>query len=336
MALDPLIRRKLVLPAVCAPMFLVSGPDLVREACAAGLMAGLPRSNARTPAMFASWLADIRRDLDESEERHPDRPVGPLAVNLAVKMDTEEIEAELTLCERYGVDIIISVGGNPAEMTKRVHDHGIRIFHDVTSLRFAEKAAAAGVDGLTCIGSGGGGKSGTLGHLVLVPKVREVFDGTIICAGTISTGAAIRAAEILGADLAYMGTRFIATQESLAPDGYKQMIVDGTSLSLRWTPDVVGVPGNWLADSIRQVGLDPDNLTPARGVGDVDLPEGAIPWKTIWSAGQGLDLIEDIPTVRELVDRLCAEYVRACEIPDMTAAARIVDRVLDSDPLRAN
>jgi nitronate monooxygenase len=330
MALDPAIRGKLSLPAVCAPMFLVSGPDMVREACAAGLMAGLPRSNARSYETFVSWLETIRRDLDERAEAHPEQPIGPLAVNLAVKMGPEETDKHLELCRQYNVDIIITAAGDPTDMTKRVHDHGMRIFHDVTSLRFATKAAAAGVDGMTCIGSGGGGKSGTLGHLVLVPKVREMFDGTIVCAGTVSTGAAIRAAEILGADLAYMGTRFIATQESLAPEPYKQMIVDGTSLSLAWTPDIVGVPGNWLIESMRLVGLDPDNLTPARGVGDVDLPAEAVPWKTVWSAGQGIDLINDIPTVAELVRRLRAEYVAACAVPDMAAAARLVDRVLDA------
>ena len=330
MALDPAIRASLSLPAVCAPMFLVSGPDLVREACKAGLMGGLPRGNARTFEIFQQWLAGIRSDLDRHAEQFPDARIGPLAVNLSTRLPATELGLNLELCRRHGVEIIISATGDPTDLTKHVHDHGMKIFHDVTSLRFAEKAIAAGVDGITCIGSGGGGKSGTIGHLVLVPKIRTMFDGTIICAGSVTTGAAIRAAEILGADLAYLGTRFIATRESMAHADYKRMLVDGTSADLLYTPDIVGVPGNWLVESIRAAGLDPANLPRAVTTDSSHLPPSVKPWKTVWSAGQGVDLVRDVPSVAELVLRLRTEYTAACQIPDMADAARIVDEAMDS------
>jgi len=330
MALDNAIRNQLVLPAVCAPMFLVSGPDLVREACKAGIIGALPRQNARTFEQFETWLRDIRAALDAHKAANPAARIGPLAVNLATRMSDEEAKAHLDVCGRYGVDIIISAVGNPSELAARVHDWGGKIFHDVTSLQFAEKAIAAGVDGLTCIGSGGGGHSGGVGHLALIPRVREMFDGTILMAGSISTGAAIRAAEILGADLAYMGTRFIATQESMAEDAYRTMLVEGTSDDLMFTGKIAGVPANWLVKSMERLGLDPKNLPVPTGKGmqHDHLPEGVRPWKNLWSAGQGIDLINDVPSVADLVKRLRAEYVRACETPSYADVARLVDEAL--------
>ena len=265
-SLDPDLRSGMTLPAICAPMFLVSGPELVKQACAAGLMAGIPRHNARTFEAFTGWLREIRGWLDEYAEKHPGARIGPLAVNLSTRMEPATLDEHLRTCAVYGVKVIISAAGDPTELTKRVHDHGLRVFHDVTSLRFAEKAAAAGVDGMTCIGAGGGGKSGTISHLVFVPKVRQMFGGTIVCAGAVTTGAAIRAAELLGADLAYLGTRFIASRESMADPRYKQMLVDVSSRELRYTAAVGGVPANWLAPSMRAAGLDPD-AAPARRPG---------------------------------------------------------------------
>jgi nitronate monooxygenase len=197
----------------------------------------------------------------------------------------------------------------------------------VTSLRFAEKAMAAKADGLTCIGAGGGGHSGTISHLALIRTIRAMYDGTIIMAGAVSDGATIRAAEVLGADLAYLGTRFIATVESEAPAAYKELLVSQTSSDLVYTGKVAGVPANWLLESIRRVGLDPDDLPEplGRGMRHDHLPAQAQPWKTIWSAGQGIDLINDIPTVAELVRRLRREYVAACQVPDMAEVARLVD-----------
>lgn len=332
MALYDALRDTLVLPAVCAPMFLVSGPELVAASCKAGLVGGLPRQNARTLAKFEQWLSDIRADLDAFRDAHPDARVGPVAVNLATRFDDDELTEHLDLCARYGVDIIISAQGNPAELARRVHDWGGRVFHDVTSMRFAEKAISAGVDGLTCIGAGGGGHSGTTSHLVLIPKIRSIFDGVIILAGAVTTGAAIRAAEILGADLSYLGTRFIATQESRARDDYKAMLVSQRSEGLLYTADIAGVPANWMVESMRAVGLDPADLPkPTRpGISHDHLPEDVKPWVNLWSAGQGIDLIEDIPSVADLVARLRQEYVAACQIPDMADVARLVDQALQS------
>lgn len=328
MTLDANTRERLSLPVICAPMFLVTGPALVTEACKAGVMAGLPRQNARTFEEFEQWLARIRADLDRHVAENPGARIAPLAVNLSRQFSGDDLQRHLDACRRYGVEIIISATGDPTELIARVHDWGGKVYHDCVSLRFAEKAIAAKADGITCIGAGGGGHSGTVSHLALVPKVREIFDGTIIMAGAISNGAAIRAAEILGADLAYMGTRFIATQEADAPQAYKDLLVSQTSSGLRYTPKVAGVAANWIAESLRLAGLDPDNLPePAgRGMQHGHLPEGAKPWVNIWSAGQGIDLINDIPSVAELVSRLRREYIAACEMPSMEAAARLAEQ----------
>lgn len=325
MSLPAPIRAALKLPAVCAPMFLVSGPALVREACLAGLVGGLPRQNAHTLSEFESWLAEIS-SATERFEGETGTAAGPLAVNLATRVRDDELIQNFDLCARYGVKIVITVGGDPTDLIHRAHDVGLLVFHDVTSLRFAEKAIAAGADGLNCIGAGGGGHSGTLSHLAMIPKIRSIFDGVIVMGGAVSNGATIRAAEVLGADLAYLGTRFIATRESMAPQAYKDMLVSQGSSDLAYTDRIAGVAANWLVESMRMVGLDPADL-PAptgRGMRHDHLPAQAEPWKNIWSAGQGIDLIDDVPTVRDLVLRLRAEYLAACRVPDMSEQARPV------------
>lgn len=336
MTLDDRLRRKLTLPAICAPMFLVSGPELVTAACKAGIVGALPRQNARSIDVFEDWLRFIRSELNAYAEQNHDARVGPLAVNLATKFDSDQLDAELALCARYGVEIIISAQGDPAELARRVHDWGGVIFHDVTTMRFAEKAIAAGVDGLTCIGAGGGGHSGTISHLVLIPKIRSIFDGVIVLAGAVSNGSAIRAAEILGADLSYLGTRFIATEESGARDEYKAMLLRGSSTDLMYTPDIAGVAASWMTESMVAIGLDPKNLPKPAGakMNYSHLPDGVKPWRNLWSAGQGIDLIDDIPSVAELVTRLRREYVAACETPDMADVARLVDEVLQAPTSR--
>lgn len=303
-------------------MMLVSGPELVVEACKAGLMAGLPTHNARTIEEFARWLEAISAERSRHAEA-TGRDEGVLAVNLSALRSGEEIEAYLILCQRHEVRVIISAMGNPAELIRRAHGRDLLVYHDVVSLGHAEKAIAAGADGLTCIGAGGGGHSGAISHLVLVPKVRAMFDGTIILSGAAATGAAIRASEILGADLCYLGTRFIATQESRAPPEYKQMLIEGRARDLSYTSKVSGVTANWLNASLRIKGLDPDDLPIPSGPRNYDhLPPGVRPWRDLWSAGQGIELIEDIPCVADLTTRLRREYVVACELPDMAAAAR--------------
>lgn len=316
MALDPGLRAAMVLPAVCAPMFLVSGPELVTEACKAGLMGGLPRQNARSFEEFEQWLGTIRGVLD-GHEQATGRPAGPVSVNLATRVPEDELGRHFDACRRHGVKVLITVGGDPTALIRHAHEAGLLVFHDITSIRFAEKAIAAGADGLNCIGAGGGGHSGTISHLALIRTVRALYDGTIVMGGAVSDGATIRAAEILGADLAYLGTRFIATQESRAPQAYKDLLVSQTSADLRYTDGIAGVHANWLVESIRAVGLDPEDLPKplGRGMRHDHLPEGAMPWKNIWSAGQGIDLIHDIPSVQDLVSRLKDEYARACAVP---------------------
>ena len=326
MILDANIRSSVCLPVICAPMFLVSGPDLVREACKAGIMAGLPAQNSRNIEEFDCWLRDINASL--TEHAAAGARVGPLAVNFGARLSVDELPDYLSICSRYGVTYLITVGRDPTAIVERAHDVGMKVFHDVTSIRFAEKAIKAKVDGLTCIGAGGGGHSGTISHLALIRKIRTMFDGTIIMAGAISDGATIRASEILGADLAYMGTRFIATVESMAPQAYKDMLVSQTSADLAYTGKVAGVPGNWLVASLQRVGLDLSTMpdAPEGAKRHVGLPEHLRPWRDIWSAGQGIDLIYDIPTVSTLVRRLRQEYVAACNIPDMSGVARLVDQ----------
>lgn len=325
-------RERLVLPAVCAPMFLVSNPAMVRESCKAGIIGALPRQNARSFELFESWLKEIRDDLDRYKDENPEAKVGPVAVNLATKLSAEDARRHLDVCRRYGVEIIISATGNPAELAARVHDHGLQIWHDVVSFRFAEKAIEAGVDGMNCVGSGGGGHSGNIGHLVLVPRIRKIFSGTLTMAGSISTGAAIRAAEILGADLAYMGTRFIATQEAAIDPAYREMLEQGHSEDLIFTPKIAGIAANWLRPSMERLGLDPKDLPEptGHGMGYGHLPEGVKPWKNLWSAGQGIDLIGDTPTVAELVARLRREYRAAAELPSFLDTAALVERASDA------
>ena len=327
MAIDSGLRAQLVLPAVCAPMFLVSNPVLTREACLAGIIGALPRANARSLDIFEGWLAEVIAARAAKLAANPAARIGPLAVNLLTRLPEEELDHEIEVCRRHGVEIFISATGNPALVTQRVHAQGGKLFHDVTSFKFARKAIDAGVDGLTCIGAGGGGHSGTINHLALIPRIRQIFDGTLLMAGGISTGAAIRAAEVLGADLAYMGTRFIATQESGVDPAYHQLLVESTSADLLYTGAISGVPANWMVKSMEALGLDPAHLPqPAgKGHGTGHLPEGVQPWKNLWSAGQGVDLIADIPTVADLVARLRREYVAACDMASMADVARLAD-----------
>jgi nitronate monooxygenase len=326
MALPQEIRSRLTLPAVAAPMFLCSGVALATEACKAGLIGSLTRNHCRDIEELQAQLAVVSEDLGRFRERNPGREVGPLAVNISTHFGSDEMRAHLALCKRFGASIVITGVGDPTSMVPMVHEAGLLHFHDATSIRFAEKAIAARVDGIVAIGAGGGGHSGTISHLALIPQIRAMFDGAVVLAGAVSNGATIRAAEILGADLAYLGTRFIATRESSAPDAYKAMLVEGTSADVLYTPAINGIPANWLKASIRSVGLDPDNLPKRVGRGTDHLPAGIKPWRDLWSAGQGIGLVQDIPAVADLVRRLQAEYVAACSIADMSEAAKAAMR----------
>jgi nitronate monooxygenase len=325
MALAQELRDRLTLPAFAAPMFLCSGPDLAIASCKAGIIGSLTRNHCRDLAELEAQLKAVSEALAQFADTYPDRKIGPLSVNISPTFSTEEFRENLAVCARYGTRIIVTSVGNPTLNAPVIRDAGLLHFHDATTIRFAEKAAAANVDGIVCIGAGGGGRAGTISHLAFIPLVRTMFDGTIVMAGAVSTGAVIRAAEILGADLAYIGTRFIATQESLAPDAYKAMLVEGGVTDVIYTPTVKGMPASWLKASLRRIGIDPENLPAAPDTSE--LPEGTTPWRDIWSGGQGIGLIRDIPAVAELVTRLQEEYVAACAIPDMAEAARAALRI---------
>lgn len=322
MAIPRDLRDRLTLPAIAAPMFLCSGIDLAAEACIAGVVGSLTRNHCRDIEELEAQLKAVAERVARIRDAYPQRKVGPLAVNIATHYGLEDMRAHLSLCKRHGARIVISSVGDPTAMGPLVREAGLLHFHDATSLRFAEKAIAAGVDGIVAIGAGGGGHSGTISHLAFIPQVRAMFDGTIVLAGAVANGAAIRAAEILGADLAYLGTRFIATREAAAPDAYKAMLVSGGAADVMYTDAINGVPAMWLKASIRAVGLDPEHLPKPLKRGTDHLPPDIKPWKNVWSAGQGIGLIADVPTVAELVQRLQEQYVAACATPDMAKAAQ--------------
>lgn len=315
MALPAELRDSIRLPAMAAPMFLVSRPALAIACCQAGIIGSLTRNHCRDDEELEAELKTVRGALDRFAAADPARLVGPLAVNISPNATSDVFRAQIALCKRYGVRIIVTSVGDPTANAPLVQEAGILHFHDATTIRFAEKAAAAGADGIVCIGAGGGGHAGTISHLAFVPQVRAFFNGIVLMAGAISTGAAIRAAEILGADLAYLGTRFIATQESAAPDDYKAMLVAGGVTDVLYTAAVNGMPASWLKPSMREAGLDPDKPlpTPPRHNTDHLLP-GKVPWRNVYSGGQGIGLIHDVPRVAELVARLEAEYAAACSL----------------------
>lgn len=313
-------RSSLSIPVICAPMFLVTGPDLVREACLAGLVGVLPRHNARTLDQFEEWLDAIQAARKEALAHSA--KVGPLVVNVTAKLPAAEIEETLALAARYGVETVISVNGGPREVVRVAHSMNMGVLHDVISVEFAKKAIDQGVDGLIAIGLGGGGHSGPLSHLTLIEKIRTIFKGPLVMAGGVSTGAGVRAAEVLGADYAYMGTRFIATKEADAPADYKQMLVESTSQDLVFTPNVTGVSANWLKPSLKRCGIDIETLAKPGAERFAHLPTDIRPWRDIWSGGQGIDLIDDIPDVATLVARLVREYDIACVRSNSLSAMR--------------
>ena len=310
------LRGRLKLPAIAAPMFLVSGPDLVVASCQAGIVGSFPALNQRTTEGFDDWLTQIENRLG------PEDP--PYGVNLIVHHTNPRLEADLKVCEAHKVPLIITSLGAVADLVTRVHAYGGLVFHDVTTLRHARKAAEAGVDGLILVCAGAGGHAGVISPFALVPEVRAFFDGTIILAGCISDGHGIAAAQAMGADLAYLGTRFIATSESMAPADFKAMLRDSVAADIVYTASISGVPANFLRQSLIGAGLDPDNLPDKK---DIDMGEEldteSRAWKNIWSAGQGVGGIDDTPGTAELVERLAREYRAAIKQMSgrLTAAA---------------
>ena len=310
-------------PAIAAPMFLVSGPELVIAACRAGVAGTFPALNARPAAQLDAWLGEIDAALARCGRDQPAARCAPHGVNLILHASNDRLQEDLATIVRHRVPIVITSLGHPAEVVKAVHAYGGLVFSDVIHAYHARKAIAAGVDGIIAVAAGAGGHAGGQGVISLVREIREFWDGVLVAAGSISDGAAVRAAEVLGADFAYMGTRFVATRESMAPEAYKQMIVDCGAADIVYTDAISGANANFLWPSLQQAGYDRDALAVSAGKGKLhDMSEEARAWRDVWSAGHGVATIHDIPTVAQLVDRLADEYRAACALPPSAAVAR--------------
>ncbi len=295
-------------------MYIVSGPELVLAQCKAGIVGAFPALNARPESMLDEWLSTITEELANDSESNG--PVAPFAVNQIVHQSNDRLEHDMEVCVRYRVPIVITSLRPPARIVDAVHSYGGVVFHDVINIRHARKAIEQGVDGIIAVCAGAGGHAGTTSPFALVKEIREFFDGTIILSGSMSRGNDILAAQAIGADLAYIGTRFIATEEANAPAAYKEMIVNSTAKDIVYTSLFSGVHGSYLRDSIAKLGLDPDNL-PVGDKSAMDFGRGdgskAKAWIDIWSAGQGVGSIHDSPKVADLVARMEQEYMNARE-----------------------
>lgn len=314
MALPPILSQRLRLPVIASPLFIISGPDLVIAQCKAGVVGSFPSLNARPISQLDEWLARITEELADWDRKNPDRPSAPFAVNQIVHKTNNRLDEDVALCKKYKVPLIItSLGANP-EMNAEIHSWGGVILHDVINDKFARKAIEKGADGLIPVAAGAGGHAGGLSPFALMQELRQWFDGPIALSGSIACGRSILAAQAMGADLAYVGSAFIATKEANAVQGYKDMIVESSGEDIVYSNLFTGVHGNYLRPSIERAGLDPDNL-PEADPSKMNFGSGgnteAKAWKDIWGCGQGIGVLKDIPSAGEFVDRLAAEYEAA-------------------------
>lgn len=311
----PTILQQLRIPVIASPMFIASGPALVAAQCKAGIVGSFPALNARPAEQLDVWLTQLQTELAAYKAEHPDAVVGPIAVNQIVHQSNDRLAHDVEVCVKHQVPIIISsLRAPPQEMLDAIHSYGGIVLHDVISIRHAQKALEAGVDGLILVAAGAGGHAGALSPFALVGEVRKFFKGPIILAGAIATGDAILSAQAMGADLAYIGSRWLATQEANVSDEYRQAIIESSAADVVYTNLFTGVHGNYLKKSIINAGLDPDHLPEAdkskMNFGS-DGDTKAKAWRDIWGAGQGVGLMDDVPTVAEMVARLEREYVAA-------------------------
>ncbi|MEO1700855.1 MAG: nitronate monooxygenase family protein [Pseudomonadota bacterium] len=314
MALPDILKNNLRLPAIAAPLFIISHPPLVLAQCKAGVVGSFPALNARPEAQLDEWLAQITEELTEHNAKNPDRPAAPFAVNQIVHMSNKRLEHDLTMCVKYKVPIVISSLGAVPEVNQAIHSYGGIVLHDITNNRHAHSAIRKGADGLVAVAAGAGGHAGTLSPFALIQEIREWFDGPLLLSGSISTGGAILAAQAMGADMAYIGSPFIATQEARAVDEYKQMIVDSEAKDIVYSNYFTGIHGNYLKPSIAKTGMDPDAL-PEADPTKMDFAEaakeGSKAWKDIWGCGQGIGAVKHVAPTADLVARLESEYVAA-------------------------
>lgn len=305
------LYAQMSLPVICSPMFIVSNPKLVIAQCMAGVIGSMPALNARPQTLLDDWLGEISSALAAAREANPQARIAPYAINQIVHQSNDRLDADMAVCAKYKVPLIITSLRAPNAVVDAVHGWGGKVFHDVTTLRHAEKALEAGVDGLILVAAGAGGHAGTLSPFALLSEVRRMYDGPLILSGAISTGQGILAARAMGADFAYMGTRFIASAEANAPQAYKDMIVQSRAADILYTPFFTGIPGNYLKSSITASGLDPANL-PAEKQLDSNFGSTRVkPWKDVWGAGQGVGSIDSVDSTADIVRRLREEYASA-------------------------
>lgn len=311
MALPDSLKDKLRIPVIGSPLFIISNPQLVLAQCKAGIVGAFPALNARPHSQLDEWLAEITETLSAHDSANPEHNAAPFAVNQIVHKSNTRLEQDLALCVKYKVPVVISSLGALPEVNDAVHSYGGIVLHDVIHDRHARKAIEKGADGLIAVATGAGGHAGTLSPFALIQEIRQWFDGPLALSGAIANGGAILAAQAMGADLAYIGSPFIATTEARAVDGYKQMIVESKAADIVYSNLFTGIHGNYLKGSILAMNMDPDNLPesdPSKmNFGDA----GAKAWKEIWGCGQGIGVINDIVSATELVDRLAAEYQAA-------------------------
>ena len=317
MSIPDIFKGNLTLPVICAPMFLVSSPQLVISACKNGIVGSFPALNTRPQAVLDDWLRQIKTELAEFKLANPDKPVAPFAVNEVVHPSNTRLEADHALVRKHEVPLVITSQGNPANIVKDVHSWGGIVFHDVIYAEHAKKAINAGVDGVIVVAAGAGGHGGTTNPFALVREIREFWDGPLALAGAINDGQAIRAAEVMGADFSYMGTRFIGTQEAQVPDDYKTMLIESHVRDVIYSDYFTGVHANYLRGSLEKLGIDVKQM---QGKDQVDLDLGNTnAWTDVWSAGHGVAGIHDLPDMASLVHRLKQEYLSALQTPSFIA-----------------
>ena len=316
MALPKILEENLSIPVIGSPLFLVSGPELVIAQCKAGIVGSFPALNARPQNVLEEWIIRIKTELAEFQAANPDKKVAPFAVNQICHASNDRLMADMETCVKQEAPIIITSLRPPAELVDAAHSYGGLVFHDVINVRHAKKAAEQGVDGLILVCAGAGGHAGTHSPFALVREVKEWFDGTILLSGSISDGHSIASSLALGADLAYIGTRFIATKEANADQRYKDMLIESSASDIVYSSLFTGVNGNYLKPSIEKAGLDPDNL-PGADKSKMNFGSGgntkSKAWKDIWGSGQGIGSIKSDPTVQDLVNELTEQYEQAYE-----------------------
>ncbi|KSV65150.1 NAD(P)H-dependent flavin oxidoreductase [Sinorhizobium sp. Sb3] len=310
MPLPPILSGTTRLPVVGAPLFIISNPQLTIAQCKAGVIGAFPALNARPHSQLDEWLAEITETLADHDAKNPGRRAAPFAVNQIVHKSNARLEQDLMLCIKYKVPVVISSLGAVPEVNAAIHSYGGIVLHDIINNRHANSAIRKGADGLIAVAAGAGGHAGTLSPFALIQEIRSWFDGPLLLSGAIATGGAILAAQAMGADMAYIGSPFIATEEARATDAYKQMIVDSNAADIVYSNYFTGIHGNYLKPSIAAAGMDPDNL-PEADPSKMDFgaaTDSAKAWKDIWGCGQGIGAVKEVTSVARLVDRFEREY----------------------------